>query len=60
MKEKDFRDYVKETGDMFDKIDTQKLEWEDTNVEFRRPEMAHVSFRIPKMILPPSRRQQEK
>lgn len=48
MKEKDFRDYVKETGDMFDKIDTQKLEWEDTNVEFRRPEMAHVSFRIPK------------
>lgn len=48
MKEKEFPEFVKETAEFFDNIDTQELEWEDANVEFKRPEMVHVSVRIPK------------
>ena len=32
----------------FDRTDTQDLEWEDADVKFERPEMAHVSLRIPR------------
>lgn len=48
MEEKDFREFVKETAEFFDNIDTQELEWEDANVGFEHPEMVHVSVRIPK------------
>ena len=32
----------------FDQTDTQDLEWEDADLKFERPEMVHVSLRIPK------------
>jgi predicted DNA binding CopG/RHH family protein len=48
LKEKDFHDFVKETADFFDNTDTHGPVWKDTNVKFERPEMAHVSIRIPK------------
>ena len=37
-----------ELADYFDRTDTQELEWEDTELKFERPEMIHVSVRIPK------------
>lgn len=48
MKGKDFLEFIEETADFFDSIDTQELEWEDADVQFKRPEMAHISVRIPK------------
>jgi len=35
-------------AEFFDLVDTQEMEWEDTNAKFVRPEMVHVSLRIPK------------
>lgn len=48
MKEKDLRDFIKETADVFDNTDTHGPDWKDINVKSERPEMAHVSIRIPK------------
>lgn len=42
------RKFVEKTAKFFDRTDTQDLEWEDADVEFERPEMVHVSIRIPK------------
>lgn len=35
-------------ADFFDATDTQDLEWEDADVKFQRPELVHVSLRLPK------------
>lgn len=35
-------------ADFFDRTDTEELEWEDASLEFKRPELVHVSVRIPK------------
>lgn len=45
---KDSRDFIEKTAQFFDNIDTQDLEWEDAAIKFERPEMVHVSVRIPK------------
>ncbi|MQL51717.1 hypothetical protein GFC01_05465 [Desulfofundulus thermobenzoicus] len=34
--------------EFFDRTDTQELEWEDADVEFKKPELVHVSIRLPK------------
>lgn len=39
---------VDQMADFFDSVDTQTLEWEDTDAKFIRPEMVHISIRIPK------------
>lgn len=39
---------IKSLADFFDRTDTQDLEWEDADLEFKRPEMVHVSLRISK------------
>ena len=39
---------IKKLADSFDQTDTQTLEWEETDLKFERPEMIHVSLRIPK------------
>jgi predicted DNA binding CopG/RHH family protein len=39
---------IRDLAEYFDHTDTTKLEWEDTDVIFERPEMAHISVRIPK------------
>lgn len=41
-------DDVGALADFFDRTDTEELEWEDASLEFRRPELVHVSVRIPK------------
>lgn len=42
---------VDDLAEFFDKTDTEDLEWEDTDVSFARPEMVHISVRIPKADL---------
>jgi len=37
-----------EMAEFFDRTDTDELEWEDAGVRFERPEMVHISVRIPK------------
>lgn len=39
---------VHEIAEFFDRTDTEELEWEDADVRFERPEMVHISVRIPK------------
>ena len=39
---------VDEIAEFFDRTDTEELEWEDADVRFERPEMVHISVRIPK------------
>jgi predicted DNA binding CopG/RHH family protein len=39
---------IKKLADSFDRNDTQNMEWEETDLKFERPEMVHVSLRIPK------------
>lgn len=39
---------VRALADFFDVTDTQELEWEDADVKFQRPELVHVSLRLPK------------
>lgn len=41
-------DNMEELANFFNQTDTQELEWEDTDVEFKRPELVHVSVRITK------------
>ena len=46
---KDIKSFnIDELANYFDNIDTQELEWEDTDLKFERPEMVHVSVRIHK------------
>ena len=33
---------IRDLAEYFDHTDTTKLEWEDTDVIFERPEMAHI------------------
>jgi len=35
-------------AEFFDRTDTQELEWEDVDVEFKKPELVNVSIRLPK------------
>jgi predicted DNA binding CopG/RHH family protein len=44
-------DGIKQMAEYFDHTDTEELEWEDTDLRFERPEMAHISVRIPKTYL---------
>lgn len=39
---------IDKLADFFDRTDTQELEWEDADVEFKKPELVHVSVRLPK------------
>lgn len=39
---------IEKLADFFDRTDTQELEWEDADVEFKRPELVHISVRLPK------------
>jgi len=39
---------VKELAAFFDEVDTEELEWEDAEVEFKRSELVSVSVRLPK------------
>ncbi|KKM10751.1 hypothetical protein SY88_11700 [Clostridiales bacterium PH28_bin88] len=39
---------VEEMAEYFDSIDTEELEWQDSQIEFERPEMVHITVRIPK------------
>ncbi|MGB9662827.1 MAG: CopG family antitoxin [Moorellaceae bacterium] len=41
-------DDIEKLADFFDRTDTQELEWEDVHVEFKRPELVHISVRLPK------------
>jgi len=41
-------DDIERLADFFDRTDTQALDWEDTDVEFEKPELVHVSVRLPK------------
>lgn len=38
---------IDEMAGFFDNTDSQELDWEDTNTKFERPNMKHVSIRIP-------------
>ena len=38
---------VKELAAFFDHTDTEEMEWEDAEVEFKRPELVSVSVRLP-------------
>lgn len=39
-------DNVGTLADFFDRTDTEELEWEDASLEFRKPDLVHVSVRI--------------
>ncbi len=39
---------IEQLAEYFDHTDTTELEWENADVTFERPEMAHISVRIPK------------
>jgi predicted DNA binding CopG/RHH family protein len=41
-------DDIEKLADFFDHTDTQELEWEDADVEFKKPELVHISVRLPK------------
>ncbi|MBE3580098.1 MAG: hypothetical protein IMW96_00420 [Thermoanaerobacteraceae bacterium] len=41
-------DDINKLADFFDRTDTQELKWEDVDVEFKKPELVHVSVRLPK------------
>lgn len=41
-------DDIEKLADFFDRTDTQELEWEDADVEFKKPELVHISVRLPK------------
>lgn len=41
-------DDIEKLADFFDRTDTQALDWEDADVEFKKPELVHVSVRLPK------------
>jgi len=41
-------DDIERLAEFFDRTDTQELEWEDADVEFKRPELVHISVRLPK------------
>ncbi|MDN5327103.1 MAG: hypothetical protein PWP41_1799 [Moorella sp. (in: firmicutes)] len=41
-------DDIDKLADFFDRTDTQELDWEDADVEFKKPELVHVSVRLPK------------
>jgi predicted DNA binding CopG/RHH family protein len=32
----------------FDQIDTQDLDWEDVDAKFQKPELVHVTLRLPR------------
>ncbi len=39
---------IEEIANFFNSVDTEDLQWEDTDLKFERPEMVHISVRIPK------------
>ncbi|QGP93771.1 CopG antitoxin of type II toxin-antitoxin system [Neomoorella glycerini] len=41
-------DDIDKLADFFDRTDTQEQDWEDADVEFKKPELVHVSVRLPK------------
>ena len=40
-------DTIEEMADFFDKTDSTKLAWEDTDLKLERPKMVQISIRIP-------------
>lgn len=40
-------DTIEEMADFFDKSDSTKLAWEDTDLKVERPKMVQISIRIP-------------
>lgn len=51
---------VEELAGFFDCNDTQNLEWGDADVEFKRPELVHISVRLHKEDLMALKRGAEK
>lgn len=45
---KDLKTSFDQMAEYFDHTDTTDMEWEDTNASFERPELTHISVRIPK------------
>jgi predicted DNA binding CopG/RHH family protein len=39
-------DSIEEMADFFDKVDSTKLSWEDTDLKVERPKMVQISIRI--------------
>lgn len=40
-------DTIEEMADFYDKNDSTKLDWEDTDLKIERPKMVQISIRIP-------------
>ncbi|MTI83639.1 MAG: hypothetical protein FH756_06985 [Firmicutes bacterium] len=38
---------IEDMANYFDHTDTEELEWEDSKIKFKKPEMVHISVRIP-------------
>jgi predicted DNA binding CopG/RHH family protein len=53
-------DTVEEMADFFDKVDSTKLAWEDTDLKVERPKMVQISIRIPEEDLNAIRRKARK
>lgn len=41
-------DDIEKLAEFFDRTDTQELEWEDADVDFKKPELVRISVRLPK------------